>query len=167
MGLWKSLCHTVNYFDHSFFPRHSPRFLYMWPNARISVMGGEQAASVLATVAKDQRAREGKEVNFFFSILGFGFAQWTPWRQGAVPQNPGTCVGAGLGVVSAMQTSTFSVSLFKAISFEVPSWDFSESLRNALETLPVNAWGIKMFDSESLAVSEIEINLIYFFDFMT
>ncbi|XP_057350487.1 methylcrotonoyl-CoA carboxylase beta chain, mitochondrial isoform X2 [Manis pentadactyla] len=40
---------------------YSPRFLYMWPNARISVMGGEQAASVLATVAKDQRAREGKE----------------------------------------------------------------------------------------------------------
>ncbi|XP_061043875.1 methylcrotonoyl-CoA carboxylase beta chain, mitochondrial [Eubalaena glacialis] len=38
----------------------SPRFLYLWPNARISVMGGEQAANVLATVAKDQRAREGK-----------------------------------------------------------------------------------------------------------
>jgi 3-methylcrotonyl-CoA carboxylase beta subunit len=30
---------------------YSPRFLWMWPNARISVMGGEQAASVLATVA--------------------------------------------------------------------------------------------------------------------
>ncbi|XP_048705879.2 methylcrotonoyl-CoA carboxylase beta chain, mitochondrial isoform X2 [Caretta caretta] len=41
---------------------YSPRFLYMWPNARISVMGGEQAATVLATVAKDQKAREGKEV---------------------------------------------------------------------------------------------------------
>ncbi|CAD5210176.1 unnamed protein product [Bursaphelenchus xylophilus] len=39
---------------------YSPRFLYMWPNARISVMGGEQAANVLATVQKDQRAREGK-----------------------------------------------------------------------------------------------------------
>ncbi|XP_059999073.1 methylcrotonoyl-CoA carboxylase beta chain, mitochondrial [Lagenorhynchus albirostris] len=39
----------------------SPRFLYLWPNARISVMGGEQAANVLATVAKDQRAREGKQ----------------------------------------------------------------------------------------------------------
>jgi 3-methylcrotonyl-CoA carboxylase beta subunit len=31
----------------------SPRFLWMWPNARISVMGGEQAASVLATVKRD------------------------------------------------------------------------------------------------------------------
>jgi 3-methylcrotonyl-CoA carboxylase beta subunit len=30
-----------------------PRFLWMWPNARISVMGGEQAASVLATVRRD------------------------------------------------------------------------------------------------------------------
>ncbi|XP_027461637.1 methylcrotonoyl-CoA carboxylase beta chain, mitochondrial isoform X1 [Zalophus californianus] len=40
---------------------YSPRFLYLWPNARISVMGGEQAANVLATVAKDQRAREGKQ----------------------------------------------------------------------------------------------------------
>lgn len=34
---------------------YSPRFLWMWPNARISVMGGEQAASVLATVRRDQR----------------------------------------------------------------------------------------------------------------
>lgn len=43
-------------------PPTSPRFLYMWPNSRISVMGGEQAATVLATITKDQRAREGKEV---------------------------------------------------------------------------------------------------------
>nr|XP_039265509.1 methylcrotonoyl-CoA carboxylase beta chain, mitochondrial-like [Styela clava] len=39
---------------------YGPRFLYMWPNARISVMGGEQAATVLATITKDQREREGK-----------------------------------------------------------------------------------------------------------
>jgi acetyl-CoA carboxylase carboxyltransferase component len=32
----------------------------MWPNARISVMGGEQAAGVLTTVKRDQLAREGK-----------------------------------------------------------------------------------------------------------
>uniref|UniRef100_A0AAY5K9W7 methylcrotonoyl-CoA carboxylase n=1 Tax=Esox lucius TaxID=8010 RepID=A0AAY5K9W7_ESOLU len=42
---------------------YSPRFLYMWPNSRISVMGGEQAATVLATITKDQWAREGKEVS--------------------------------------------------------------------------------------------------------
>nr|XP_033335891.1 methylcrotonoyl-CoA carboxylase beta chain, mitochondrial [Megalopta genalis] len=40
----------------------SPRFLYMWPNARIGVMGGEQAAGVLAQIAKQQRVREGKEL---------------------------------------------------------------------------------------------------------
>jgi 3-methylcrotonyl-CoA carboxylase beta subunit len=37
-----------------------PRFLFMWPNARISVMGGEQAASVLATVRRDALAAQGK-----------------------------------------------------------------------------------------------------------
>ena len=38
---------------------YDPRFLFMWPNARISVMGGEQAAGVLAQVKADQKAREG------------------------------------------------------------------------------------------------------------
>jgi 3-methylcrotonyl-CoA carboxylase beta subunit/propionyl-CoA carboxylase len=37
---------------------YEPRFLWMWPNARISVMGGEQAAGVLATVKREQLARE-------------------------------------------------------------------------------------------------------------
>jgi len=40
---------------------YDPRFLFMWPNSRISVMGGPQAADVLTTVKQDQRAREGKE----------------------------------------------------------------------------------------------------------
>jgi acetyl-CoA carboxylase carboxyltransferase component len=39
---------------------YDPRLLWMWPNARISVMGGEQAAGVLATVKRDQLAREGR-----------------------------------------------------------------------------------------------------------
>lgn len=39
---------------------YSPRFLYMWPNARISVMGGEQAAGVLAQIAKDQHEKAKK-----------------------------------------------------------------------------------------------------------
>jgi len=38
---------------------YSPRFLWMWPNARISVMGGEQAASVLATVRRDNIEAKG------------------------------------------------------------------------------------------------------------
>src|SRR5580693_8887112 len=40
---------------------YSPRFLWMWPNARISVMGGEQAASVLATVKRDGMAARGQD----------------------------------------------------------------------------------------------------------
>ncbi|MGH6816002.1 MAG: carboxyl transferase domain-containing protein [Hyphomicrobiaceae bacterium] len=40
---------------------YSPRFLWMWPNARISVMGGEQAAGVLATVRRDGFAAQGKD----------------------------------------------------------------------------------------------------------
>jgi 3-methylcrotonyl-CoA carboxylase beta subunit len=39
----------------------APRFLWMWPNARISVMGGEQAAAVLAQVRRDGLERQGKE----------------------------------------------------------------------------------------------------------
>ena len=39
---------------------YGPRFLWMWPNARISVMGGEQAANVLLTVKMDQLARRGE-----------------------------------------------------------------------------------------------------------
>jgi 3-methylcrotonyl-CoA carboxylase beta subunit len=40
---------------------YSPRFLFSWPNSRISVMGGEQAASVLATVRRDNFEAEGKD----------------------------------------------------------------------------------------------------------
>ena len=40
---------------------YSPRFLFQWPNARISVMGGEQAASVLATVKRDQLRNSGRD----------------------------------------------------------------------------------------------------------
>jgi len=40
---------------------YGPRFLFQWPNARISVMGGEQAASVLATVKREQLKATGRE----------------------------------------------------------------------------------------------------------
>ncbi|WP_088328365.1 carboxyl transferase domain-containing protein [Lacimicrobium sp. SS2-24] len=40
---------------------YDPRFLFMWPNARISVMGGEQAAGVLAQVKRDQKARKDED----------------------------------------------------------------------------------------------------------
>ncbi|KAL7010520.1 hypothetical protein ACKWTF_016286 [Chironomus riparius] len=40
---------------------YSPRFLYMWPNSRIAVMGGAQAAGVLAQITEDQFKRSGKQ----------------------------------------------------------------------------------------------------------
>ncbi len=39
---------------------YNPRFLWMWPNSRISVMGGEQAANVLATIKQDQLSRRNE-----------------------------------------------------------------------------------------------------------
>jgi acetyl-CoA carboxylase carboxyltransferase component len=42
---------------------YEPRFLFMWPNARISVMGGEQAASVLATVKVEQLKAKGQKLS--------------------------------------------------------------------------------------------------------
>ncbi len=44
---------------------YSPRFLFTWPNARISVMGGEQAASVLATVHRDAESWSDEEAEAF------------------------------------------------------------------------------------------------------
>jgi 3-methylcrotonyl-CoA carboxylase beta subunit len=40
---------------------YAPRFLWMWPNARISVMGGEQAATVLATIRRDAKDKRGED----------------------------------------------------------------------------------------------------------
>lgn len=42
---------------------YDPRLLFMWPNSRISVMGGEQAADVLTTIKKDQMAAAGKKMS--------------------------------------------------------------------------------------------------------
>lgn len=41
---------------------YGPRFMYMWPNSRISIMGGEQAAGVLAQIQSDKKIREGKQL---------------------------------------------------------------------------------------------------------
>ena len=42
---------------------YDPRFLFSWPNSRISVMGGAQAASVLTEVKKQSSTRKGKEIS--------------------------------------------------------------------------------------------------------
>ena len=42
---------------------YDPRFLFTWPNSRISVMGGEQAAGVLVQVKKDQLEEKGQKLS--------------------------------------------------------------------------------------------------------
>ena len=89
---------------------YSPRFLWMWPNARISVMGGEQAASVLATVRRDGiEARGGawsadEEATFKKPILEQYEHQGHPyfatarlWDDGVIdPADTRTVLGLGL-----------------------------------------------------------------------
>jgi 3-methylcrotonyl-CoA carboxylase beta subunit len=79
-----------------------PRFLWMWPNARISVMGGEQAASVLATVRRDGSA--GDEEAFKAQIREQYERQGHPyyatarlWDDGIIdPAKTRTCLALGL-----------------------------------------------------------------------
>jgi len=57
-----------------------PRFLFTWPNARISVMGGEQAASVLATVHRDRGAWSAEEAEAFKAPIRARYeAEGNPW----------------------------------------------------------------------------------------
>jgi 3-methylcrotonyl-CoA carboxylase beta subunit len=61
---------------------YSPRFLFMWPNARISVMGGDQAASVLATVRGDQVSAASVSA----ASASAGGAPWSAAEQEAFKQ---------------------------------------------------------------------------------
>lgn len=68
---------------------YDPRFMFMWPNSRISVMGGEQAAGVLATVKRDQKERVGdswsdeEEQNFKQPIIDTYEEQGHPYYASA------------------------------------------------------------------------------------
>jgi 3-methylcrotonyl-CoA carboxylase beta subunit len=60
---------------------YSPRFLFSWPNSRISVMGGEQAASVLATVHRDAAKWSAEELEAFKQPIRDDYeAQGSPWH---------------------------------------------------------------------------------------
>ena len=60
---------------------YSPRFLFTWPNSRISVMGGEQAASVLATVHRDAEKWTPKQAEAFKQPIRDDYeAQGNPWH---------------------------------------------------------------------------------------
>ena len=60
---------------------YSPRFLFSWPNSRISVMGGEQAASVLATVHRDADSWSPKEAEAFKAPIRAKYEdEGNPWH---------------------------------------------------------------------------------------
>ena len=60
---------------------YSPRFLFSWPNSRISVMGGEQAASVLATVHRDADKWSAEEAEAFKAPIRDDYeAHGNPWH---------------------------------------------------------------------------------------
>jgi 3-methylcrotonyl-CoA carboxylase beta subunit len=98
---------------------YSPRFLWMWPNARISVMGGEQAASVLATVRGDMTAEQ--EEAFKAPIRAQYEQQGNPyystarlWDDGVIdPADTRTVVGLALSVVGNGPVDPVSYGVFR------------------------------------------------------
>jgi 3-methylcrotonyl-CoA carboxylase beta subunit len=106
---------------------YDPRFLWMWPNARISVMGGEQAASVLATVRRDGiEARGGtwspeEEAGFKAPILDQYEHQGSPyystarlWDDGIIdPVDTRRVLGMGLAAAAQAPVPEPSYGIFR------------------------------------------------------
>ncbi len=106
---------------------YDPRFLWMWPNARISVMGGEQAASVLATVRRDALEAKGgewsaeDEESFKAPIRDQYEAQGSPyystarlWDDGVIdPLDTRRVLGMGLCVAAHAPVPEPSYGIFR------------------------------------------------------
>jgi 3-methylcrotonyl-CoA carboxylase beta subunit len=106
---------------------YSPRFLWLWPNARISVMGGEQAASVLATVRRDQLEAAGvewsleEEEAFKAPIREQYERQGNPyystarlWDDGIIePADTRTVLGLALGIVGGAPLEPIRYGVFR------------------------------------------------------
>jgi 3-methylcrotonyl-CoA carboxylase beta subunit len=106
---------------------YDPRFLWMWPNARISVMGGEQAASVLATVRRDGFDARGEdwssadEESFKAPIRHQYDAQGSPyystarlWDDGVIdPVDTRRVLGMGLAVAAHAPIPEPSYGIFR------------------------------------------------------
>ncbi len=99
---------------------YDPRFLWMWPNARISVMGGEQAASVLATVRTDLETPEQVEA-FKAPIREQYETQGSPyystarlWDDGVIdPADTRRVLGMGLAVAANAPVPDPSYGIFR------------------------------------------------------
>jgi 3-methylcrotonyl-CoA carboxylase beta subunit len=100
-----------------------PRFVWMWPNARISVMGGEQAASVLATVRRDNIEAKGgrwsaeEEQKFKAPILAQYEHQGHPYYATARLWDD--------GVIDPLDTrETLALALSAALNAPIPDTTF-------------------------------------------
>lgn len=105
----------------------APDFLWMWPNARISVMGGEQAANVLWTVKLEQAAKEGKvltqedEIIFKKPILedyenksSAVYSSARLWDDGIIdPSETREVLGRALSIVSVRNTERKPFGVFR------------------------------------------------------
>ncbi len=91
---------------------YSPRFLWMWPNARISVMGGEQAASVLGAVGSGKdpdaiRAQYEAQGNPYYSTARL-------WDDGVIdPADTRTVVGLALSACANAPLEPVSYGVFR------------------------------------------------------
>jgi 3-methylcrotonyl-CoA carboxylase beta subunit len=106
---------------------YSPRFLWMWPASRISVMGGPQAASVLSTIRRDQLEGRGEawsteaEADFKAPILEQYEEQGSPyyatarlWDDGIIdPLDTRTVVGLALDICSRAPMEDVSYGVFR------------------------------------------------------
>jgi 3-methylcrotonyl-CoA carboxylase beta subunit len=95
---------------------YDPRFLWMWPNARISVMGGEQAASVLATVAGREDDEEFKApIRQQYETQGSPYyASARLWDDGVIdPADTRRVLGMGLAVAAQAPVPEPSYGIFR------------------------------------------------------
>jgi acetyl-CoA carboxylase carboxyltransferase component len=102
---------------------YSPRQLWMWPNARISVMGGQQAASVLLQVRLDNLHREGRDLShaereeFTAPILAAYEAEGSPYFSTARLWDD--------GVIDPVDTRmVLALGLSAALNAEIPPTAF-------------------------------------------
>jgi 3-methylcrotonyl-CoA carboxylase beta subunit len=106
---------------------YSPRFLWTWPNARISVMGGEQAANVLATVRRDSIEAKGgtwsadEEAAFKAPIRAQYEEQGNPyyatarlWDDGVIdPRDTRMCLALGLALANQQPIADTRFGVFR------------------------------------------------------
>jgi 3-methylcrotonyl-CoA carboxylase beta subunit len=90
---------------------YSPRFLWMWPGARISVMGGDQAAAVLATVGRDQTASIREQYETQGSPW---YSTARLWDDGVIdPLDTRTILGLALAVCAGAPLEPISYGIFR------------------------------------------------------